>query len=88
MWLSEEVGVSAGAGEDEHESAVVYRVQENPVVFDMAVAESREVAGKRMVPVLRGKRFAAGEGFDDGFELADVGAAPYHALEVFAEPDR
>ena len=65
MEESEQVGVGAGAGEGQNKDVVLNPIQKKPVGRDVAVARSLQVAGKRMVVVLRGKRFAFCKHLDD-----------------------
>lgn len=81
----EQVGVGAGAGEGQNKDIVLNPIQKKPVGRDVAVARSLQVAGKRMVVVLRGKRFAFCKHLDDCRKLSAIRTALEHLLQFPAE---
>ena len=85
MEESEQVGVGAGAGEGQNKDVVLNPIQKKPVGRDVAVARSLQVAGKRMVVVLRGKRFAFCKHLDDCGKLGAIRTALEHLLQFLAE---
>ena len=63
---SEQIGMGSGVGERENKFAVGgVKIEEYPVVFDVAVSQSLKIAGERMVFVLRRQGVSHGEGADN-----------------------
>ena len=85
----EQIGVCPGIGECEDEFAVCgVEVEKHPVVFDVAVAKSFKVAGKRMVLVLWRQNLSLRKLKDNGIEFVFIFAAPKHFLQVLPKPLR
>ena len=81
--LSKQIGVCPGIGERKDEFAVCgVEVEKHPVVFDVAVAKSFKVAGKRMISILWRQSHAHGEHTDNSGNLFDVLAPLEHFLEA------
>ena len=83
--FSEQVGVSAGAGEGQDKDVILNRVEQQPIIFDMAITKSCQISSKGMVAVLRRERFARRKNIDHGFKLGHIGTSLELLLQFLTE---
>ena len=84
--FSEQVGVSAGAGEGQDKDVILNSVKQQPIILYMTVSKPCQVAGEGMVMVLRRKSLASCKDIDDGFKLIEISPSLDHFLQFLAEP--
>ena len=82
--LLKKVGMSAciGKGQDKFIGFGI-EVQENPIVFYMAITKTFKVARERMIFVLRGQGFSHGKSANNGGNLVNVFPSFKHFLQTF-----
>ena len=85
MEESEQVGVGAGAGEGQDKDVVLNRVEQQPVIFDVAITESSQVSSECMVMILRRQGLPGCKDADNCFKLGHIGAPLEHLLQFLSE---
>ena len=75
----------AGIGKSQNEDIVLNFVDKHPIIFDVAIAKSDKIAGKRMVAVLCRQRFAHCKLIDNIKKLRTGFAALLHQFNALFE---
>ena len=80
-----EIRMCAGIGKSQNEDVVLNLVDKHPIIFDVAIAKSDKIAGKRMVAIFLGKWGVIRKHLDYSFKLVYVLPAPKHFSQAFFE---
>ena len=84
-YKSEQVGVGAGAGEGQDKDVVLNRIEQQPIIFDMAITEPCQVSGEGMVMVLRRQGLSRCKDADYCFKFGYIGTTLEHLLQFLPE---
>ena len=84
-YLKSQVGVGSGVGKRQDENIILVVVEQYPVVFNMAIAQTNHVADERMILILGRKRFAASQHIDDSRQFCALFLALHDLLQTLFE---
>ena len=85
FFLKSQVGVGSGVGKRQDENIILVVVEQYPVAFNMAIAQTNHVADERMIFILGRKRFAASQHIDDSRQFCALFLALHDLLQTLFE---